>query len=126
MHHQVREFRVVPQFICCGKVTRPLLGVQLAPQQLARRLGLKGVLVLDVQPDGPAAKAGLRPTRPDPNKGARLGDVIVALDGKPVRSADDLLDLLERHRPGDTVQVTVLRDGQEQKVPVALEEGGTA
>jgi S1-C subfamily serine protease len=83
--------------------------------------------VLDVQPDSPAAKAGLRPTRPDPSNGVRLGDVIVALDGKPVRSADDLLDLLEQHQAGDTVQVTVLRDGQEQKVPVALgEEGGTA
>jgi S1-C subfamily serine protease len=108
-------------------IGKPLLGVQLAPRQLARRLGLKGVLVLDVQPDSPAAEAGLRPTRPDPNNGVQLGDVIVALDGKPVRSADDLLDLLEQHQPGETVQVTVLRDGKEQKVPVTLgEESGTA
>jgi S1-C subfamily serine protease len=50
--------RVVPQIIKQGKVTRPGLGLELAPDQLARQLGLKGILIVGVHRDGPAAKAG--------------------------------------------------------------------
>ncbi len=114
--------RVVPQLIRSGKVTRPWLGVQLAPDQMNRQLGLKGVLVLNVQPDSPAAKAGLRPTRRDESNRIELGDVLTALDGKPLRSASDLSDRLEQHRPGDTVELTMLRDGKEEKVSVTLAE----
>jgi S1-C subfamily serine protease len=46
--------------------------------------------------------------------------VIVALDKQPVRSANDLLDVLEQHQAGDKVQVTVLRDGQEHQAMVTL------
>jgi S1-C subfamily serine protease len=112
--------RVVPQLIRHGKVTRPGLGVQVAPDQLARQLGLIGVLIFEVQPDGPAAQAGLRPTRRDENNRIRLGDVIVALDGRPVRSMNELLDALERHQVGDTVPLTILRDGEERQVSVSL------
>jgi S1-C subfamily serine protease len=112
--------RVVPQLIKHGKVTRPGLGVQVAPDQLTRQLGLKGVLIFEVQPDGPAAKAGLRPTRRDENNRLLLGDVIVAINGRPVRSVNELLDVLEQHQVGDTVSVTVLRDGQERQVSVTL------
>ena len=113
--------RVVPQLIRSGKVTRPRLGVVVAPDQVARQLGVRGALVLEVQPDSPAAKAGLRPTRRDEANRIQLGDVIVAFDGKPVRSANDLSDLLDEHQPGDTVPLTILRDGQEQQVTVTLD-----
>jgi S1-C subfamily serine protease len=116
-----RVNRVAAQLIRSGRVTRPGLGVQVAPDQLARQLGLKGVLVIEVQPDGPAAKAGLKPTRRDENGRIQLGDEIVGLDGKPVRSANDLLDRLEQHQVGDAVKLTVLRDGKEQEVTVTLE-----
>jgi S1-C subfamily serine protease len=117
--------RVVPKLIREGKVNRPWLGVQPAPDQLARRLGLKGVLVFDVEPGGPAAEAGLRPTRRDESNHIQLGDVIVAVDDQPVRSANDLFDVLEQHHVGDTVQVTVLRDGEEHRVPVKLRDAAT-
>jgi S1-C subfamily serine protease len=55
--------------------------------------------------------------------------VITALDDKPVRSANDVYDVLEHHQVGDTVRVTVLRDGQEQQVTAtltAIEGGGLA
>jgi S1-C subfamily serine protease len=113
---------IVPQLIRSGKVSRPGLGVQVAPDQLARRLGLKGVLIMDVQPDSPAAKADLLPTRKDESNRVELGDVILAIDGKPVKSANDLLDALEKRAVGDTLELTILRDGQEQKVKVTLEE----
>jgi S1-C subfamily serine protease len=121
--------RVIPELIRHGKVTRPGLGIQLAPDQLAKRLGLKGALIFDVLPDGPAAKAGLRPTRHDETNHIELGDVIVALDDKPVRSSNELLDMLEKHHVGDTVQLAVLRDGKEERVPITLAEiqdGGSA
>jgi S1-C subfamily serine protease len=96
------------------------MGVQVAPDQMARQLGLKGALVFDVDPDGPAAKAGLQPTRTSKTNGIQLGDVIVAIDKKPVRSANDLLDMLEEHQAGQTVQVTVLRDGKEHQTQITL------
>src|SRR5205807_1636522 len=114
--------RVVPQLIRQGKVVRPGLGVQLAPDQVVRQLGLKGALVLDVEPDSPAAKAGIRPTRRDENNRLLLGDVIVALDGKPVQSAKDLRDMLEQHQVGDTVKLTVLRDEKEEQLTATLAE----
>jgi S1-C subfamily serine protease len=121
--------RVVPELIRHGKVTRPGLGVQLAPDQLTRQLGLKGAVVVQVQPDSPADKAGLRSTRYDDANRIQLGDVIVALDDRRVTSAGNLLDMLERHRVGDTVKLTVRRDGQEQQMTATLgeiREGGLA
>ena len=121
--------RVVPQLIRKGKVSRPALGVRLAPDQLARQLGLKGALVLEVRPDSPAARAGIRPTRRDEDSRIQLGDLIVGLDDKPVQSANDLYRLVEQHQPGDKVRVTVRREGAEEKLEATLEEveaGGAA
>lgn len=112
--------RVVPQLIRDGKVIRPGLGVQTAPDQLTQQLGLKGLLILDVQPGGPAAKAGLRPTRRDDANRVQLGDVIVAIDGQPTRSMNELLDVLERRQVGDTVSVTILREEEERLVKLNL------
>jgi S1-C subfamily serine protease len=55
--------RVVPELIRHGKVVRPGLGIHEAPDQVARQVGVPGVLILKVDPNGPAAKAGLKPTR---------------------------------------------------------------
>ncbi len=113
--------RVVPQIIGQGKVSRAGLGIQSAPEQLAREIGLEGVLILSVQPNSPAAKAGLRPTQRDEMGHIRLGDVIVAINGGRVKSLDDLLDVLERYQVGATVEITFLRDNNEHKVKVVLE-----
>jgi S1-C subfamily serine protease len=117
--------RIVPQLIRYGKITRPGIGLRVASDQQARQLGLNGVLVADVEPDSPAAQAGLRPTRRDEANRLRLGDVIVTLDDKPVRSSNDLLDVLEQHQAGDKVQMTVLRDGEKQEVSVTLGPAGS-
>jgi S1-C subfamily serine protease len=117
--------RVVPHLIRYGKVVRAGLGVDLAPEQVTRQLGLKGALLYTVRPDGPAAQAGLQPTRRDQSNRLRLGDVIVALDGRPVRSANDLLDMLEQHRAGDTVEVTVLREGETHRATVTLRDASS-
>jgi S1-C subfamily serine protease len=116
--------RIVPELIAHGRVTRPGLGVQVAADAVAEDLGVPGVLIVDVNPGGPAARAHLRPTRRDPATGQLvLGDVIVSVDGKSVQSVDDLSDILEQHRVGDRVRITFLRGGEKQQVEVTLAAG---
>jgi S1-C subfamily serine protease len=116
--------RVVPQLIKNGKVERPGLGVKVAADQLAANLGVeKGALILKVFSASPAAKAGLRPTgwvRSGLSRRIRLGDVVVAIDDKPVKKANDFFDVLEQYKIGDTVTLTVLRDGEETQVNATL------
>jgi len=112
----------VPELIRNGKVVRPRLGVQVAEDQLAQQLGVdKGVLILKVLPNGGAAAAQLQPTRRDENGQIRLGDVILAIDGKPIDNAKDLNAVLEQHRVGDTVTLRILREGQRLDVTARLQ-----
>jgi S1-C subfamily serine protease len=112
--------RVVTQLIKHGKVTHPGLGIQEAPDQLARRWGIPGVMILSVDPQGPAAKAGLKATRRDSNGRILLGDAITAIDGQKVDSSNQLFDLLEKHAVGDQVTVTVWREGNTFDTKMAL------
>jgi S1-C subfamily serine protease len=115
--------QVVPELIRRGKVERPGMGVQIGSTQIMRRLGIKnGVLIVEVLPGGAAAKAGLHGTKvDDQGKLVQLGDVLVAIDGKPLASASDLFDQMARHKVGDTVNLTVLRGGDKIDIPVTLE-----
>ncbi len=113
--------RIVPQLIRHGKIIRPGLGVQVAEDQLARELGLPGVLIVGVVPGRAAARAGIRPTRRDFSGQVILGDVIVALDGKQIDSVNDLYLVLEQYRIGDKVTLTILREGKRLKVRLSLE-----
>jgi S1-C subfamily serine protease len=117
--------RVVPQLIAHGKVVRPRLGVVLAEDQQARQLGVteanRGALVLQVPPGTPAQKAGLHGTTYIPGRGPVLGDIIVAIDGKPVLSGGDLFCVLEGYQPGGTVTVSYLRNGERQETMARLE-----
>jgi S1-C subfamily serine protease len=113
--------RVVPQLIKNGKLQRPGLGVELIADQTARNLRVdKGALVLNVYPGSPAAQAGLRPTSQTRTGRIRLGDVIVAIDDKPVEKANDFFDILESYKIGDTVTLTVNRDGEEKTLKAKL------
>jgi S1-C subfamily serine protease len=113
----------VPDLIAHGKIERPALGVQVAETALARQLGANGVLVIAVLPGSGAAHAGLRPTVRDRGGRLRLGDVIVAVDGKKVASSDELLLALEDHKIGDSVELRVHRDGHEETARVKLQAG---
>jgi len=77
---------------------------------------VQGVVIVRTSPGSSAARAGLRGV--DPNTG-KPGDVIVALDGKPVRGLADLIQELERVGAGKRVTLTVQRDGRE--IPVEVE-----
>ncbi len=114
--------RVVPEIIRKGKVTRPYLGVEVASDNIARRLNVSGVLILNVQPDSPADEAGLQGTQYDADNNIQLGDVIVAIDGKKIRKVDDLLSALEEHAPGEVVDIKVRRGNKTQEISVTLKE----
>ena len=116
--------QVVPQIIRYGKVVRPSLGVYPAEEKIneriMQRLGLEGLLVMDVQPGSGAAQAGIRPTRRTANGGVRLGDIVLAVDGQRLKSRDDLYAAMDQHKVGDTVTVTIHRDNEQQDVKVTL------
>jgi S1-C subfamily serine protease len=112
--------RVVPQLIAHGRVARPGLGVFLASATMSKRLGAEGAVIRDVQPGSPADRAGLGGLRMERSGRARLGDVIVSIDGAPVRDPNDLLKALDSRDVGDTIVVGVTRDGATREVRIAL------
>lgn len=104
-----------------GRVVHPRLGVQVAEDETARRLGVEqGVLIVKVLPGSPAEQANLQGTRRDSSGNLHLGDVIVAVDGKPAANAEDLNSALEQHQVGDTVTLSILRDGNRKDIKVSL------
>jgi S1-C subfamily serine protease len=116
--------RIVPRLIRDGKVTRPTLGIQAAPPQFLAALRLpKGVAVIGVVPGGAAAAAGIKPFRRGAGEKIIAGDIITAFGGTPVASLDDLLEELERHQPGDTVTLKLLREGSATPVDLRVRLG---
>jgi S1-C subfamily serine protease len=113
--------RIVPELIRSGKVIRPGMGIQIADEQIAQRLGVAGVLVVDVAKGSAASKSGIQPTRRDADGRLRLGDIITSVDGKKVATPNDLYLLLEKYKIGDIVNVSLLRDGQTVQAKVSLE-----
>jgi S1-C subfamily serine protease len=78
-------------------------------------------LVVEVVPGSAAAKAGIRPTRREGSGRVRLGDVITAIDGKKVESPNELFVLLENYKVGDSVAISLLREGKTIQAKVVLE-----
>lgn len=85
----------------------------------ARRVGVRGVIVQEVAPGGPADRAGIEGLRRS-RRGLALGDVIVAVDGQPVESLRDLVLAFEDIGVGGTVRLTLERDRRQRTVEVEL------
>lgn len=113
--------RIVPQLITFGKVIRPGLGISLIPDSIVARWGIKGLVIARVEPGGPASQAGLQSAREMRGGRIRLGDVITAIDGKPVRIVDDLAIILDRHKVGDQIKVQIRRQGKVQNRRLTLQ-----
>jgi len=119
--------RIVPQLIKFGKVIRPGLGITVLSNSAMdelREAGIlrgNGVLVKEVFSGGAAEAAGILPTRQS-DREILWGDLIIAIDGKPVKENGDLYDLLDRYKAGDTVTVTLFRKGQRKDVRVTLKD----
>lgn len=124
--------KIVPDLISKGYVTRPWLGVTTMPlnRRIARSLDLpveEGIIVGDVYRGSGAAEAGLRGAvvRESIFGGITLqqiGDIILNIEGKKTANTDDLQTALQDKKPGQTVQVELLRQGRRVTVPVRLSE----
>jgi len=77
-------------------------------------------VIAEVFPDSPAARAGLQGAQLTPSRRVILGDRIVAVDGRPVRSKDDLRDVFEAAGVGAQVTLTVVRGSAKRQVRVQL------
>src|SRR5579862_8472431 len=122
---------VLNDLMTLGRVRRPALGVRtiaISPE-LADELGLPvdyGLLIIQVTPGGSADQAGLR----GGNERAYLGntpimlggDLIVAIDGQNIEDEDDLAQIMNNHRAGDAVKVTIYRNKKKMDVNVPLGE----
>ena len=113
--------RVVPEIIRHGRLIKPGLGISVAHDKLAQRLGIDGVLVINLEPGSKAAKSGLRGTSRSQGE-VVLGDIIVAVNGRRVHTFEDLRNEVEQYRVGEEVTLTVIRDGREVPVRTVLEE----
>ncbi len=121
--------RIVPDLIRHGRVIRPALGVIIFPDTLVQELRARrvlpanqsGVLIREVQTDGAAEQAGLQGTTSSPDGGYLWGDLIVAVNGQAITDSLTLIRVLDEYAVGDTVTVTVLRDGQRLDVPLQLQ-----
>ena len=114
--------RVVPQLIQFGKMRRPVIGVRTDPRLdslVARRFGVRGAVILDVEKGSAAARAGLSGIEAD-RTSLSVGDVITEIDGKPVTGQADLTGRLSYIEPGATVNVKVWRDGKLRTVKLTL------
>jgi S1-C subfamily serine protease len=119
----------IDQLKADGEVDYAYLGVtsESVYPQLAEHLGLDtdaGALITDVVNGSPADDAGLRGSTGEDTFQLRQvktgGDVVIAVEGEPVLANNDLSTLIARHKPGDTVTVEVVRDGDETSVDVRL------
>jgi S1-C subfamily serine protease len=113
--------RVVPELIRYGKVIQPGIGISVADDRIAKRLGIDGLLVVNVNPGSSAAAAGLRGTK---SLGGTivLGDIITAVNGRKVSNYNEYRDELDRHRVGETVRLSILRGNRSLEVSVKLQE----
>jgi len=122
---------VLNDLVTIGRVRRPALGVRTIPidAELASELGLAadyGLLIVQAVDGGAADRAGLRGGTERAYLGNMPimigGDLIVAIDGKHVESQQDLAEVMNHHRAGDTVKVTVYRGKKKLEVNVELSE----
>jgi S1-C subfamily serine protease len=113
--------KIVPEIIQFGKVTRPGIGgVSFVPDDYARRADVEGAIILDVPRNSQAYELGLRGLSRDSYGRLYYRDVIKAIDGKKIKSYDDLFTALDGYKIGDTVTLTVDRDGKTRKVEIRL------
>ena len=113
--------RIVPQLIEFGKVIKPGLGINIAPDSfVTNRLNTTGVLILNTIPGGGAQKAGLKATTQSANGRISMGDIIKEIEGKTVIDSSDLFRILDSKVVGDKVKVTVERGGEPKKIEVTL------
>ncbi|KAK4490709.1 hypothetical protein RD792_001409 [Penstemon davidsonii] len=116
--------KIAPQLIQFGKVVRAGLNVEIAADLIANQLNVRnGALILQVPKNSSAAKAGLVPTTRGFAGNIVLGDIILAVDDKPVKSRAELYKTLDdEYSIGDKVVLKIQRGNENLELPIVLEE----
>ena len=114
---------IVSQLIVHGRVVEPGLGVSFVDKRLTKRLGVDGLLILNVDQNGPASNAGLQGTVQYRGE-IILGDILLKLNGNSISSITALEDELERLGLGAEVELTVARNGRIRTVLLYLSPVG--
>ncbi len=110
--------RIVPQLIKHGKIIRPGLGIGIAP---ANRYAEKGLIITYIDDKGAAKKAGLKGVTRDRYGRMYLGDILLKVDGKDVNSRDDIYQILDNFKVGDSVNITYVRDNKTKTTEIKLQ-----
>jgi S1-C subfamily serine protease len=116
--------RIVPQLIAYGKYLEPSLGIEVDERinEIAQaNLGFDGVMVLRAIPGTSAFKAGIQGIVIYPDGSFKPGDIILSIDGKAVKSVNDIKEILENYKVGDVVNIEIARDGKILKKELILE-----
>ncbi len=107
-----------------GWLGASLVSLEELPPLLLRALGLttaQGAMVDQVEPGGPAARAGLRGAQRDAQgRLLALGDVILAVNGQAIRNKAEVVQRIAQYRPGDRVRLTVWREGRRLEVTLVM------
>ncbi len=114
--------RIVEALIKDGKIKQAGIGVQVFSDMIADSLNIKGVIISTVMPNSAGKTAGLKGTYRDDEGNIHLGDVIIEINNQPVKSYDDLNNVMEKVKTGDTVTIKYLRDKKEYKANIKTQE----
>lgn len=111
---------VVPQIIKHGRVIQPRIGIIPLPDEFMKQIGVQGVGIRAVERGSSAHRAKLRGVRQDVYGRLLLGDIIVGINDKRVKTFDDFFAILERHKIGDVVKVKILRKNKPLSIKMKL------
>ncbi|WP_184036239.1 trypsin-like peptidase domain-containing protein [Chitinivorax tropicus] len=118
--------KVVPQLIRYGKYLRPTIGIHVDEawnQRLSAMLNIRGVVVLRVAPGGAAERAGMKGVILNRNGTVAAGDIIVAVEGRPVDTVNKWNARLDDYEIGDRVKLSVVRQGKVVELSLILQSG---
>ena len=113
--------RIVPQLIAHGRAPQPGIGIVPADPDVVAQAGIQGVVIARVNKGSPAEQAGLKPFS---QKERSLGDVIVAVNGRPVEALPSFAAELDRVGIDNHAELTLIRDGKERRVKVKVVDLG--
>ena len=106
--------RIVNQIIQYGQPVQLGIGIEIFEDRITQSIGVEGVVLREVYSDSPAEKAGLKGTSRDQYGRIILGDIIVSIDGDPIRNYDDMYNAFDEKKAGSNVVLVFLRNGEER------------
>ncbi|MCH6258035.1 trypsin-like peptidase domain-containing protein [Puniceicoccaceae bacterium K14] len=112
--------RIVSQIIEYGQVIQAGIGITIFKDRITQSVGAEGVIINEVYSRSPAEEAGLRGTSMQASGRLSIGDIILSIDGQPMRTQDDMYNLFDSKKIGDEIELIYTRDGIENTVTMPL------